>query len=145
MVGATAAAEEEPQSVDPDRIEAAAKLLGAAERPIIIVGSGAQDASAEVTALAEMLQAPVAAHRMGQGVLDARNPLSVNCVAGCELWGTADVVLAVGTRLQMQLMQWGMDDELKIIRVDADRGGNGAHPPRPTPPCSATRRTCCAR
>jgi acetolactate synthase-1/2/3 large subunit len=120
MVAAVAAKEPEPQPVDPDRIEAAAKLLRAAERPIIIVGSGAQDASAEVTALAELLQAPVAAHRMGQGVLDARNPLSVNCVAGCELWGTADVALAIGTRLQMQLMQWGMDDKLKIIRVDAD-------------------------
>ncbi len=113
-----AVADEQP--VDGDLIEAAAKLLGAAERPLIIVGSGAQDASAEVTELAEILQAPVAAHRMGQGVLDARNPLSVNCVAGSELWGTADVALAIGTRLQMQLMQWGMDDKLKVVRVDAD-------------------------
>jgi acetolactate synthase-1/2/3 large subunit len=114
------AAAAEVQPVDADLIEAAAKLLGAAERPIIVVGSGAQDASAEVTELAEMLQAPVAAHRMGQGVLDARNPLSVNCVAGCELWGSADAALAVGTRLHLQLMQWGIDDRLKIIRVDAD-------------------------
>src|ERR1035437_8906968 len=76
------AAAADVQPVDADLIEAAAKMLGAAERPIIVVGSGAQDASAEVTELAEMLQAPVAAHRMGQGVLDARNPLSVNCVAG---------------------------------------------------------------
>jgi len=106
--------------VDADAVTAAAKVLGAAERPIIIVGSGAQDASAEVTELAKMLQAPVAAHRMGQGVLDARNPLSVNCVAGCELWGSADAALAVGTRLHLQLMQWGIDDRLKIIRVDAD-------------------------
>ena len=114
------AATADEQPVDADLIEAAAKLLGAAERPMIIVGSGAQDASAEVTELAKMLQAPVAAHRMGQGVLDARNPLSVNCVAGCELWGEADVALAIGTRLQMQLMQWGMDDKLKVVRVDAD-------------------------
>ncbi len=30
------------------------------------------------------------------------------------------MVLAVGTRLQPQQMNWGMDDELKIIRIDID-------------------------
>ena len=32
----------------------------------------------------------------------------------------ADVVLAVGTRLQMQLSGWGTDDKLKLIKVDID-------------------------
>ena len=32
----------------------------------------------------------------------------------------ADVVLAVGTRLQPQQQNWGLDDTLKIIRIDAD-------------------------
>jgi acetolactate synthase I/II/III large subunit len=32
----------------------------------------------------------------------------------------ADVVLAVGTRLQPQQMNWGMDDALKIVRIDVD-------------------------
>ena len=44
--------------IDDDAVEAAAKLLGAAKRPIIVVGGGAPEASAEVTALAEMLEAP---------------------------------------------------------------------------------------
>src|SRR4029453_8310246 len=35
-------------------------------------------------------------------------------------WGEADVVLAVGTRLQAQQQNWGLDDKLKIIRVDID-------------------------
>ena len=35
----------------------AAALLAKAERPIIVVGGGAQDASAEVTALAELPEA----------------------------------------------------------------------------------------
>src|SRR6202020_1898745 len=37
----------------------------------------------------------------------------------------ADVVLAVGTRLLIQLRQWGIDRELKIIGVDADAEEHG--------------------
>jgi acetolactate synthase I/II/III large subunit len=107
-------------ALDDDAILAAAKLLGEAKRPIIVVGAGAQDASQEVTEVAEMLQAPVSAHRMGRGVVSSSNPLCVDPVAGHILWGDADVVLAVGTRLQMQLMQWGTDANLKVVRIDAD-------------------------
>jgi acetolactate synthase I/II/III large subunit len=53
-------------------------------------------------------------------VLDSRDPLSVTLPLGNELWGEADVVLAVGTRLWIQFKQWGVDDSLDIIRVDAD-------------------------
>jgi acetolactate synthase-1/2/3 large subunit len=113
-------AEPEPIPVDTDAAARAAKLLGEAARPVIVVGGGAQDASAEVTALAEMLQAPVVMHRMGQGVVDRRNPLAVNTLEGWRLWEHADVVLAVGTRLSVQLLQWGIDDQIKIIRIDAD-------------------------
>ena len=70
---------------------------------MIVVGGGAQDASPEVTTLAELLQAPVlCGFRRGQGVLDSRNPLAVTLPLGHELWGEADVVLAVGTRLFFQ-------------------------------------------
>jgi acetolactate synthase I/II/III large subunit len=115
-----AAAGPEQAAIDTDAIAQAAKLLGEAARPMIVVGGGAQDASAEVTALAEMLQAPVIAHRMGQGVLDRRNPLAGNILVGHKLWETTDVVLAVGTRLNVQLTQWGTDANLKIIHIDAD-------------------------
>jgi acetolactate synthase-1/2/3 large subunit len=106
--------------LDPDAVTRAAKLLGTARRPLIIVGGGAQDAGPEVTALAEMLQAPVVAHRMGQGVMDGRHALAANVLVGHKLWADVDVVLAVGTRLQLQLQQWGNDAELKVVRVDAD-------------------------
>jgi acetolactate synthase-1/2/3 large subunit len=115
-----AAAEPDPIAVDLDGVAAAAELLGAAEQPLIVVGGGAQDAGPEVTALAEALQAPVVSHRTGRGVVDSRNPLSVNVELGPRLWQHADVVLAVGTRLQLQLMTWGVDDQVKIVRVDAD-------------------------
>ena len=41
-----------PPPIDEDAIKAAAKRLGAAKRPLIVAGGGAQDASAEVTRLA---------------------------------------------------------------------------------------------
>ena len=106
---------------DEDALREAAKRLGAAKSPLIVVGGGAQDASPEVTALAEMLQAPVlCGFRRGQGVLDSRNPLSVTLPLGRDLWGEADVVLAVGTRLFFQHTMWGVDDDLAIIAVNAD-------------------------
>lgn len=106
--------------VDRELVEAAAKVLGAAERPLIVVGGGAQDASAEVTALAEMLEAPVAAFRRGHGVISGRHRLAINLPISHRLWKTADVVLAIGTRLHWQQANWGLDDDLKIVRIDID-------------------------
>ena len=105
---------------DEEAIEIAAKRLETAKRPLIVVGGGAQDASAEVTELSARLQAPVLAYRRGRGVLDSRNPLSVTLPLGRELWGEADVVLAVGTRLFYPLTQWGTDEDLAIIRIDTN-------------------------
>jgi acetolactate synthase-1/2/3 large subunit len=101
-------------------IRKAAKLLGAAKNPMIVCGGGAQGASEEVTALSAMLQAPVLGYRRGRGVLDSRNPLSVTLPLGRDLWGEADVVLGIGSRMLIQFRQWGMDKDLKVIRVDAD-------------------------
>jgi acetolactate synthase-1/2/3 large subunit len=107
-------------SLDEDAIAAAAKRLGAAARPLIVAGGGAQEAAAEVTRLAHLLQAPVLSYRRGRGVIDDRDPLSVNLPLGRDLWAEADVVLAVGTHLHTPLLQWGVDANLAIIRVDAD-------------------------
>jgi acetolactate synthase I/II/III large subunit len=110
---------EEP-AIDEDAIAAAATALGAAKRPLIVCGGGAQGAAAEVTALAHMLQAPVLGYRRGRGVLDSRDPLSVTLPLGRDLWAEADVVLAVGTRLLIQHRQWGIDDAVAVVRVDSD-------------------------
>jgi acetolactate synthase I/II/III large subunit len=106
--------------IDEDAARSAAKRLSNAKRPLIVVGGGAQEASAEVTELSARLQAPVLAYRRGRGVLDSRNPLSVTLPLGRELWAEADVVLAVGTRLFLPLTEWGIDPELSIIRIDAN-------------------------
>jgi acetolactate synthase I/II/III large subunit len=106
--------------VDDDAINEAAKRLGTAARILIVAGGGAQDAAAEVTELCAQLQAPVLAYRRGRGVLDSRNPLSVTMPLGHELWREAEVVLGIGTRLFAGFQQWGIDDQLSVIRVDAD-------------------------
>ena len=107
--------------IDTAAIRRAAKRLGAAKRVLIVCGGGAQDAAAEVTALSTMLQAPVLGFRRGRGVLDSRDPLSVTLPLGRDLWGEADVVLAVGTRLLWPITHWGVDRDLTLIRLDADR------------------------
>jgi len=107
--------------IDDSAIRKAAKRLGAAKRPMILCGGGAQHASAEVTELSAMLQAPVLGYRRGRGVLDSRDPLSVTLPLGRDLWAEADVVLAVGTRMLIQHRQWGIDRDLAVIRVDADK------------------------
>jgi acetolactate synthase I/II/III large subunit len=117
-LGATVATLRPP--VDEEAVTRAAAILGKAKRPIIVVGGGAQDASNEVTALAELLEAPVIAYRRGQGVLSARHRLSVNMPIGHRLWKDADAVLAIGTRLLIQQTQWGVDASLPIVRIDIE-------------------------
>src|SRR3954453_15320775 len=106
--------------LDETAIRKAAKLLGAARRPMIVCGGGAQGAPAAVAALSAMLQAPVLGYRRGRGVLDSRDPLSVTLPLGHELWAEADVVIGIGSRMHFQLTPWGFDDDLKVIRVTGD-------------------------
>ena len=107
-------------AIDEDAVRAAAERLGAAKNPMIVCGGGAQDASPEVSELSALLQAPVLGYRRGRGVLDSRDPLSVTLPLAHELWAETDAVLAVGTRLLMQQRQWGIDDDVAVIRVDSD-------------------------
>src|SRR5262245_4966492 len=107
--------------LDEDATARAADLLAKAESPVIFVGGGALDAADEVRALAERLGAPVVSYRRGRGVLDDRHPLSQLLPGGHALWAKADVVLAVGTRLQLPLSAWGIDDKLALIKIDIDR------------------------
>ena len=107
-------------SPDEELIAQAAKLLVGAKQPLIYIGSGAADAGAEVLALAERLQAPVTTYTGGKGIVSDRHYLAQNLLAGHELWRTADVVLAVGTRFNQPQTRWGLDNEVKVIRIDLD-------------------------
>lgn len=105
---------------DPELIEKAAKILGSATNPVICVGGGAMAAHAEIKQLAETLQAPVIMSTNGLGVLDYRHPLALTSIGGREIWADVDAVIGIGTRMQRQLDDWGVDDDLAIIRIDID-------------------------
>ena len=126
-IGPGDASRDEPEP-DLDAIATAAKLLAAARKPLIMCGAGAQHAATEVLALAETLQAPVTAFRSGRGVVAEDHPLGVAAVAARELWDDVDVLLGIGSRLEMPYMRWR--DMLryerrpapgpKLIRIDID-------------------------
>jgi acetolactate synthase-1/2/3 large subunit len=105
---------------DPEATLRAAELLSGASRPMIFAGGGAQGACTQVRALAERLGAPVVAGWMGRGVMDDRSPLSVSLTMAHRLWPQVDVALAVGSRFQRVQTDWGLDDDVKVVRIDLD-------------------------
>lgn len=107
-------------TVDEAAVERAAQALRRAERPLIVVGGGAQDAGDSVAALAELLQAPVTTRRMGHGAIPTQHPLFVHLTVGHDLWRTADVVVAIGTRLEWPVMHWRTDDAMTFVKIDVD-------------------------
>ncbi|MDH3293881.1 MAG: thiamine pyrophosphate-binding protein [Acidimicrobiia bacterium] len=105
---------------DAESVERAARILARSERPLIVVGGGAHEASVEVRQLAERLQAPVFTRRQGHGVIDSRHPLWCPLTVGRELWRDVDVVVGIGTRMEFPLNHWGIDEDLTIIQINVD-------------------------
>ncbi len=120
-------AEDNPP-VDASQIVAAAKLIKRSKRPMIMVGGGAQHAAQQVLQLAEMLGAPVTSHRSGKGVIPGDHPLSVDMLCAYEMWPDTDVLIGIGSRLELQYMRWtGMQTMIQqaeapphLIRIDID-------------------------
>ncbi len=119
------------QSPDTEEVSAAAGLLATAERPVIIAGGGVQysGAVAELTAFAEAHQIPVietiagranmvATHDLNIGPVGVTGSDSANAVAEA-----ADVILAVGTRLQdFTTGSWtAFAKDAKLIGLNAAR------------------------
>jgi len=129
---------EMPQMVDLERspggeqsISQAAKLLSDASFPVILAGAGVVlgDAITETVALAEKLTAPVCCGYQHNDAFPGSHPLSVGPLgyngskAAMELISKADVVLALGTRLNpfSTLPGYGIDywpENANIIQVD---------------------------
>lgn len=109
-------------------IAAAAKILVTARRPMIMTGSGAQHASDAIHALAEALDAPVAAFRGGRGVMPEDADLGISSYTAWKLWPETDALIGIGSRLEMPYMRWeGMMKLVDrpaapphLIRIDID-------------------------
>jgi acetolactate synthase-1/2/3 large subunit len=101
-------------------VEEAAALIGGAERPVVMAGTGVYWAhgEAELQALAESLGCPVFLNGMGRGCIPADHELSFSRARGTGLKG-ADVALVVGVPLDFRLGFGGsFGEETKIVRLD---------------------------
>jgi acetolactate synthase-1/2/3 large subunit len=101
-------------------VEEAAALLAAAERPVIMAGTGLYwgRGEGELQALAEALDIPVFLNGLGRGCLAADHELAFSRARGTALKG-ADVALVVGVPMDFRLGFGGsFGEETKIVRLD---------------------------
>src|SRR6516225_8008724 len=116
---------------DADRIKDAAMLIAASKRPMIFVGSGAIDAREAVLELAETIDAPVVAFRSGRGIVSNAHELGLTMAAAYRLWPETDMMIGIGTRLELPTMtRWPYQpDGLKSVRIDIDPVEMRRYPP----------------
>ena len=106
---------------DPDLLEQAIILINESSHPMIMVGGGAVDAGPEILALAEMIQAPVTSFRSGRGIVSDDSPYGLTCAAAYKLWSDTDLLIGIGSRLELQYLRWKcLPEDLKVIRIDID-------------------------
>jgi acetolactate synthase-1/2/3 large subunit len=118
--GVPAALHAEPAD-PPDGVEEAAELLAAAERPVIMAGTGLYWGHGEepLVALAEELGAPVFVNGLGRGCIPADHELAFSRARGAGLGG-CDVALVVGVPLDFRLgFGASFGEEAKVVRLDA--------------------------
>ncbi len=106
---------------DSDRVRAAAERIAASRAPMIFVGGGAIDAGAEILELAETLDAPVVAFRSGRGIVSNAHDLGMTMAAAYELWPQTDLIISIGTRMELPCWRWPYRPEGQTsIRIDID-------------------------
>jgi acetolactate synthase I/II/III large subunit len=130
-------------TIDASVAEHIVDALASAERPLLYAGGGVLSAraTAELTALAEALEAPVAHTLMGKGCLHADHPLLLGQTG---FWGTpisndkcrtADLIVAIGTRLaEANSSSWDPRftfaiPPTRLIHIDADEAEIGRNYP----------------
>ncbi|MEW5421998.1 thiamine pyrophosphate-dependent enzyme [Amorphus sp. 3PC139-8] len=107
--------------IDIDKVKDAAAAMAAAKAPMIFVGSGAIEAAKAVRALAERIGAPVVGFRSGRGIVSEREPLGLTIADAYELWAETDLVIGIGTRLEVPGWRWSWrPDGQKTIRIEID-------------------------
>jgi acetolactate synthase I/II/III large subunit len=119
---------------DPEGVIKAVDMLLSAERPVILVGQGVKygTATADLLALAEKLQIPVAWSASGTGAINSEHPLALGLVArngpyqSNHAARTADVLLALGVRFDDRTSSSWLPGysftipPTKLIHVDID-------------------------
>src|ERR1051325_8442002 len=130
-------------TIDSAAAERIVDALAEAQRPVLYAGGGGLSAraTAELVALAEALELPIAHTLMGTGCVRSDHPLLLGMTG---FWGTpiandkcrtADVILAVGTRLaEANSSSWYRDitfsiPPTRLIHIDADETEIGRNYP----------------
>jgi acetolactate synthase I/II/III large subunit len=130
-------------ALDPSTTRYIVQALAEAERPVLYAGGGvlSAQATAELAALAEALDVPVAHTLMGKGCLREDHPLLLGMTG---FWGTpianercrtADVIVAIGTRLaEANSSSWDPRftfsiPPTRLIHIDADGAEIGRNYP----------------
>ena len=119
-----------PSRGSTESLEAAAALLSAAKRPVLLVGHGVviAEASKVVTDLSERLGAPMVATLLGKGGTDETHPLHLGMLGmhgtayANKATDAADLIMSIGSRWDDRIT--GKLDEFclgaKKIHVDID-------------------------
>ncbi len=130
-------------TLDADTTARIVDALASAERPVLYAGGGVLSAraTAELQALAEALEVPVAHTLMGKGCLREDHPLLLGQTG---FWGmpisndkcrTADLIVAVGTRLaEANSSSWDPRytfsiPPTRLVHIDADEAEIGRNYP----------------
>jgi acetolactate synthase I/II/III large subunit len=125
-------------------IEAAARLLAGARRPVILAGGGviAAGASPDLIALAERIGAAVTTTFMGKGAIPEDHDLyayplgDLGSISGNSLTRTADVILAIGCRFGDRVsssyrdgVTFSIPGVSRLVQVDIDGSEIGKNYP----------------
>ena len=121
-----------PSAISSVDLARAAKLLAAAERPLIWAGGGALRSGARdlISELALKLAAPVLTTYMSRGLISPEHPCAVpgpiHASQVGALWDEADVVLAIGSDLDgMMTQNWLMPQPPTLIAINVDAADAG--------------------
>ena len=119
------------ETIKDEDLEKAAAIINKAKRPFFLVGGGAviSEASEEVTAFAQKLNAPVADSLMGKGAFPGTDDLYTGMIG---MHGTkvanfgihqADVVVVIGARFSDRVVGNAKKfvPKAKIVQIDIDR------------------------
>jgi pyruvate dehydrogenase (quinone) len=120
-----------PATPRPADLQAAAAVLNAGERIVMLVGAGARQARSEVLEVAELLGSPIVKTLSGKAVVPDDHPLTTG---GIGLLGTApseatmeecDTLLMVGTNFPYT-KYLPEPDQARVVQIEADpvRAGN---------------------
>ncbi|MCB1378870.1 MAG: 3D-(3,5/4)-trihydroxycyclohexane-1,2-dione acylhydrolase (decyclizing) [Alphaproteobacteria bacterium] len=116
---------------DKDRVAQAVEMIKSAKRPLIISGGGVRysQAETEVAAFAVKHGIPMAETNAGKGAVTHDHPAHVGPIgvigssSANEMAGAADVIIAIGTRLQdFTTGSWTVfSHEAKFVSINAAR------------------------